>query len=512
MRISGDETGMTDFRVLLVYPNLQMVNLLPSNISILSACLKEKGYTVRLFDTTLYPLEEKSIDERRVDYLQVRPFDLGRHGIRYRSTDVFGDFRETVRTFRPGLIAVTMVEDTYPLAMDLLRSLGPDSGIPVIAGGVHVLFSPEAVLGQPEVDMICFGEGEEALPEVCARLSGGESPEGVPGIWTKRDGLIVRSPMRPLVDLNRLPCNDFTVFEEARFFRPMQGKVFRMIPVEIDRGCPYSCTFCAAPALRALYREQGSGRYYRLKSPDRIIAELEHQVGRYRAEYVYFNSETFLAMDDETFRDFTTRYIERIHLPFWCQSRVETISEERVATLEAMGCDRISIGIEHGNEEFRKKVLKKHFTNRQVLDAFAILSAHRIPVTVNNMVGFPGETRDLAFDTIELNRQITADSINCFAFKPYHGSRLREVAIEEGYLCPDDPVRSLVESTLDMPRFPRPEINGILRTFPLYIRFPRERFGEIREAEMDTPEGNAAFQRLADEYRRTVWGITDGAG
>ncbi|MDD1663984.1 MAG: radical SAM protein, partial [Methanomicrobiales archaeon] len=241
----------------------------------------------------------------------------------------------------------------------------------------------------------------------------------------------------------------------------------------------------------------------------RILAELEAQVGKYGAEYLYFNSETFLAMDEHLFRDFATEYREKIHLPFWCQSRVETITGEKVATLKEMGCDRISIGIEHGNEEFRRRVLRKHFTNRQVLEASSVLARYGIPVTVNNMIGFPGETRELAFDTIRLNRQITADSINCFAFKPYHGTRLREVAIAEGYLRPSDPVRSIVSSTLDMPRFSSEEINGILRTFPLYIKFPEDRFDEIRLAEKNTGEGNAAFRSLAAEYRRTFWGIVD---
>jgi len=52
---------MSNFRVLLVYPNMQMVNLLPSNISILSACLKKAGFNVDLFDTT--KTEEKSVDD-----------------------------------------------------------------------------------------------------------------------------------------------------------------------------------------------------------------------------------------------------------------------------------------------------------------------------------------------------------------------------------------------------------------------------------------------------------------
>ena len=57
---------MTKFKVLLLYPNLQMVNLIPSNIAILSAYLKEAGIETKLFDTTLYQTAEKSVDEIRV--------------------------------------------------------------------------------------------------------------------------------------------------------------------------------------------------------------------------------------------------------------------------------------------------------------------------------------------------------------------------------------------------------------------------------------------------------------
>lgn len=67
---------MSKFRVLLVYPNLQMVNLLPSNVSILSACLRNADIDVKLFDTTFYRTAEKSVDDVRVEHMQLRPFDL----------------------------------------------------------------------------------------------------------------------------------------------------------------------------------------------------------------------------------------------------------------------------------------------------------------------------------------------------------------------------------------------------------------------------------------------------
>jgi anaerobic magnesium-protoporphyrin IX monomethyl ester cyclase len=495
---------MQNFRVLLVYPNMQMVNLLPSNISILSACLKKSGVTVDLFDTTLYPTEKESVDDKRVEYLQLRPFDYSQYGIHYKESDVFGDFVRKIEKFRPDLIAVTVVEDTFPFAIKLLESVS-GFNIPVIAGGVQTILAPEMVLENNEIDMICYGEGEEALPELCNRMSSGLPVNDIRNIWIKYNGGIIKNPMRPLVNLNEIPYNDFFLFEESRLFRPMQGKIFRMIPIEIDRGCPYQCTFCAAPSLRDLYKKETSGTYHRLKTIPRVIEELIHQVATYHAEYIYFNSETFLAMNDEKFQTFAEEYLEKINLPFWCQSRVETISEFKIALLEKMGCDRLSIGIEHGNEEFRRTVLKKKFTNQQVLEAFTILKHHKIPITVNNMLGFPGETRDLIFDTIHLNRQINIDSTNCFAFKPYHGTYLREIAIRDGYLKESGNVHSILESSMDMPQLSKVEIEGLLRTFPLYIKMPENRFPEIQIAEKNTNEGNAMYSRLAKEYQQTYW-------
>lgn len=495
---------MKDFRVLLVYPNLQMINLLPSNISLLSACLKERGYQVDLFDTTFYRMNEMSIDETRVNFLQLRPFDYAKFGIEYKTTDVFEDFRKKVSSYKPNLIAITIVEDTVPLSLSLLKAIN-DLDIPVIAGGVHVNLVPDEVIRYEDIDMICYGEGEEALPDLCDALYCGNQDHTIKNIWTKTNDRIIKNPMRPLVDLNIIPFNDFSIFEEKRFFRPMQGKIFRMIPIEIDRGCPYHCTFCSAPFIRQLYKRETSQNYYRVKRIERVMQELEHQIDKYHAEYIYFNSETFLALNDEKFSEFANQYTDRIHLPFWCQSRVETITEFKISLLEKMGCNRLSVGIEHGNETFRKEVLKKKFTNHQVIEAFNLLKQHRIPITVNNMMGFPGDTRELIFDTISLNHEINIDSTNCFTFTPYKGTELREVAIKAGYLKENDHIHSLIDSTLDMPQLSRDEIQGLIRTFPLYIKMPKEKFPEIQKAEKNTDEGNAAFAKLAAEYRKKYW-------
>lgn len=493
---------MGKFKVLFVYPNLQMVNLLPSNISILSAYLKESGIDVKLFDTTFYRTTEKSVDDIRVEHMQLRPFNLKEKGIDYKDTDVFEDFRKTINEYRPDIIGVTATDDTFDLGMELVSKIR-DKKIHVIVGGVFPTFAPDEAISNEYVDSICVGEGEDALLELCIKIQNKEAITNVKNLWVKADGKVYKNGLRKPIDVNMIPYEDFSVFEEKRFFRPMQGKILKMIPVSLDRGCPYNCTFCAAPVLKDLYSNSVQGRYFRMKTVQRVIDELKYQSDRYAANYIYFNSETFFARKEDDIDLFAKEYAAKVGLPFWCQTRIETITEKRVKMLADMNCDRISIGLEHGNEEFRKKILKKSFTNKQAIEVFNILEKSGIPITVNNIIGFPDETRELAFDTIMLNRCIKADSINTYFFVPYRGTPLRQYCIEKGYVNPIAKTDNLMRgSILNMPQFTAEQIKGLVRTFPLYIKMPEPYFKKIRIAEQLNQEGDEVLAGLREIYFR----------
>ncbi len=105
-------------------------------------------------------------------------------------------------------------------------------------------------------------------------------------------------------------------------------------------------------------------------------------------------------------------------------------------------------------------------------------------------------------DTIELNRQHQASDISCSIFTPFHGTPLRKLALEKGYLKDENLIApSNVEaSVLVMPQFTPEQILGKRRTFNMYIKFPKHRWGEISLAEKMTPESDAIWGRLREEY------------
>ena len=125
----------------------------------------------------------------------------------------------------------------------------------------------------------------------------------------------------------------------------------------------------------------------------------------------------------------------------------------------------------------------------------------RIPVSVNNITGFPTETRELAFDTIRLNRQLQVDTMNCYTFMPYHGTPLRERAVHLGLLDPNAVTCSLTAgSILKMPQYPLQEIRGITKCFSLYARLPESLWPAIHRAEQDDDEGQETFAQLREQY------------
>ena len=487
------------FKVLLVYPNYSMVNLVPTNIGILTACLKQNGFIVDLFDTTFYRTSERTLDEIRVESLQVRKFNLEEMGVHFKPGHYVDDFKKKVAEFQPDLIAVTAVEDTWPQARALIEAVC-DYPAPVIIGGVFPSLASDVPIAHPDVDMICIGEGEHAIIELATKLMNGEDHSAIQNLWVKKDGKVIKNPMRVPIDLEDVPFGDFDLFERERFYRPMQGKVVRMLPIETDRGCPYTCRFCEAPSLVELYREETGQHYFRRKGWETVKEEIELYTRKYNAEYIYFNAETFLAMNDREFNKFVEVYKD-IKLPFWMQTRVETLTEHRVSELERVSCNRISIGLEHGNEEFRKKIVGKGFSNQRIIDVFQILDRYSIPITINNIIGFPGDTRELIFDTIGLNRALGTDSVNAYIFTPYRGTGMYYDALSKGYLDGESETNSIITgSILNMPSISKEEILGLVRTFSLYVKFPKEEWSDIAIAEKFTPEGDTKFADLSKRY------------
>lgn len=505
---------MSRFRVLIAYPNLSMM-LTPSYaVGLFTTILKSLGYEVDIFDCTQYNSNLEFLGEpltvtRAHKLLNSRKFDANAlYG--EAKTDVAGDFSRKIEEFRPGaIIFSTLVEDTWPQAKVLLEVASHHPHIKHIIGGVFCSMAPDAIVRDHNVQVVGTGEGEDVIVDFCEAVRCGGDTKRIPGTWSRdADGGVFRNPHRALVNINNV-IPDFSLFDEKRFYRPLGAKVWKSVPLETYRGCPYTCTFCNSPAKVTMAKENEQGNFLRRKSAGTLRREIMTMIDRHTVEFFYINDDAFMARPRQEMLAIAEMMSE-FRIPFWFQTRFEDIDAEKLTAIKDAGCYRISFGLEHGNERFRREKLFRAISNEKILEKVGVITESGIPYTVNNIIGFPYETRDLLFESINFNIAIeTFDSQSNNIFVPYHGTVLREMAIKEGWLDPERQTTSVIsESILDMPEpfLSSKEILGLQRTFPLYVRMPRSRYPEICRAEVYDDEGDRIFKSLSDEFFQMTYG------
>jgi len=492
-------------KVLFIYPNTYGMNMLPPAIALFSTLLKSAGHKIEVFDSTYYQTDYGiDSDGTKMEFLNVVPYNMDQRGIKLRTSDWRDDFAQQLKSFQPDLIAISSTEDMWELALHIMKEAEDyktRNKVPVIAGGVFPTFAPALALKNSLIDMVCVGEGETALIDLCERIDKGQSWNDVTNLWVKSpDGTISRNPISKPVDINQVPMIDVSIFEDARLYRPMSGRVYRMLPIETVRGCPYTCRFCNSPDQTTLYRRETNSRFLRKRKMDMVYKELKYFKETLKLEYAYFWADVFLALNKRELDEFCEMYAD-IKLPFWMQTRPETITHDNIRRLADVGLHRISFGIEHGNETFREKMLDRRWKNSDIIEALRIPHQYGVQFSVNNITGFPEETRELAMDTVELNREIRADNANIYSFTPFHGTPLRQKCESMGLIDPETITKCLTDRpVISQRQYTAEEVMGLRKCFVLYVTFPKERWADIRRAESDTPEGNRIFEELKQEY------------
>ena len=94
-------------------------------------------------------------------------------------------------------------------------------------------------------------------------------------IAQKNGKILAKNSIRPALDVNTLPVQDLSIFEDITLHRPMMGKIYRMAPVETQRGCPYACRFCNSPEKNEFYDAQKAGRFFRKRTMKHVHEELK---------------------------------------------------------------------------------------------------------------------------------------------------------------------------------------------------------------------------------------------
>ena len=343
----------------------------------------------------------------------------------------------------------------------LVKQNHPD--IITIGGGVHPTLSPEETIALPGLDVICRGEGEYALLELCDHLQAGKEPTGIAGLWFSRNGGVERNPVRPLIaDLSTLPPPMRAIRTVYSYNeRSVKDVAFFMG----SRGCPYRCTYCCNDAIRSVFPDHS--KYYRLKPVDGIINELRDHIERNpKTKFISFYDDVLMG-NKKWFESFCERYRAKIGIGCFMTGRWELLTERTIPLLKKIRCYFILIGVEVGNEELRCKALQRNQKTEMMMERADILRKNRVRYGLYTMVGLPTETLENALETVKLtvklkgNLMISHHSI----FFPFPGTPLSDLCKTQGFIS-DRTVDSYFDDTrLDMPAFSRAQVVWAHRRF-----------------------------------------------
>jgi len=402
----------------------------------LSAVLKRAG-----FETQMILLPRETEGFRWEGFLYAYP-----EAVLDQVTDLASD---------SDLIGITLMSNYFDSAVQITQRLRRATAAPIVWGGIHATVRPEECL--EHADLVCVGEGEDALLELMQHLAKGEGPIGVRNIWYKQDGEIVRTPLRPLsVDLDAYPYPDYDLDAEfvlhEGYIQPMTPDLLLyylswpytsdsepMYSTMMSRGCTYSCTYCCNNALRRVYHQEWR---VRRRSVPNFIGELQQIIARFPGiRWIKIEDDVFLG-NIQILREFAELYKSTIGLPLFVTGfQPSMVDEERMSILVDAGMRRVRVGIQTGSIRAMREVYRRPTTAAQLARTFDVL--HRFsdrmdPPMYDLILDNPWETKEEELDTLRMLLNVP---------KPYHlvlysltffpGTELYECARQEGILDND---------------------------------------------------------------------------
>ncbi|MBU1671306.1 MAG: radical SAM protein [Actinobacteria bacterium] len=315
------------------------------------------------------------------------------------SDDAPGELAGRVAAFDPDVVAVSIrnlstyirnaYQDLRPLFKEVTDCLKRTTSSPIVLGGPGFWNYGEELLDYLDLDFGIRGEGERVFPLYLETLERGGDVTGTPGCVFRRDGKTHAVPVEPISDLDSTAFPAFELFDVEAY---RQLGTFPAIFTK--RGCAFHCTHCPRSALE--------GSAYRLKSPGRVLAEIERARRASAGDMFYFVDNLF---------NYPTSHAEAV-----CRELVESragimwtadsitplgMTEKFCRLMKESGCAFLCLAAEHGSESMLKR-MERGYTPPQIKEAAASLDGAGITYLVTLLLGGPGETPETISEAIGL--------------------------------------------------------------------------------------------------------------
>jgi anaerobic magnesium-protoporphyrin IX monomethyl ester cyclase len=329
-----------------------------------------------------------------------------------------------IKRFKPDILGLSLKTVNFHDGLKIsciAKEINPN--IITIVGGPHITTSMMnennyhfqltlMEMNKNKADIGVIGEGEETFKELAAvtSYSNKKELEEIKGIIFRSGNKWVKTEDRPLIqDIDNIPFPDYS-------FLPYHWTYDSYLMIT-SRGCPSKCSFCDA---RVIW-----GGVYRQRTAENILAEINfhtHTLKKSKEFLISFTDDTFM-VDQKRVAEICEGILKNNYKINWqCEARaVDTQNLNLLKLMRKAGCKSVFLGLESGDANTYKKVLKPNSFDL-VLKAVNNIKESGMAVVGSFIIDFPWDNNKTIRETIKFAKSLELDSISCAFATPFPGT------------------------------------------------------------------------------------------
>ena len=447
-------------KVLLLYPPEQRWPgfMVKPNGSLaypmLGAALKEINCHVEVYDACVGNNDDDISEFYKSTKL---PSGLLRTGVKdERILEVVKDFDII------GITSIFSSQETMVLhCSKIIKDKYPDKIL--ISGGGHARWNCDKFLNKG-FEIVATSEAEQTIKEIIEVYREGTNDwSSINQIMYIKDGEVIDNSQggKVIMNLDELPFPDWKILPLERYWDIKRGhgvewedgEVVRWASLQTSLGCPFTCAYCH---LSKEFEGSLSGNIgrHRVKSEERVMEELLYLKNELGVKQIFIEDDALFGrkkraikilekMIGLNFRVMDINGINIIHLVKKGKGKFKYEADiELIQLMARAGFTDFSFPFESGNGTMIKKWAsgKWDVDNTDVKGLIQAFNDNNIKMHANYMIGFPDETREEIYNTIEFAKQNADWGITTSGFfivMPLPGTTMFDYCVENKHLGED---------------------------------------------------------------------------
>ena len=307
-----------------------------------------------------------------------------------------GIIDDKLKDFNPSIVCVSCLFDVGISAMlSVIKKARQGKSSVVIGGGVIATYEKKKLLSKDLCHFVVEGEGESKLNYLLDVLYGENNQKSTAGIHFNFNGRH-KETSGPLGAVNiagdlintykLINISEYSKYGSLNpFSRSLENKNKPFAAIQLGRGCRAACSFCAVRDFM--------GKGVRFRERKDIISEMKYLIEVENVQHFELLDDDPTFYKDE-FKAFCKEIINRKWNIAWSASNgmiATSIDEEMLRLIRDSGCIGFAVGVESGNKEMLKKVMKPGSHKRFLEFGKMLNKVPEIFVKANYIVGLPEE-------------------------------------------------------------------------------------------------------------------------